>query len=114
MSKAFYKISFTSLLMLITIISGNAFALSGQSGAQMTRSISQYGHSIARPEASLWLPQQLVQNDKRSRSDVMNEVKKRYDAKVLKISLNAKTQTYNVRILLPSGKVRNIQMSANR
>lgn len=50
----------------------------------------------------------------RSRSEVMREIKRRYDAKVLKISLNKKREIYNVRVLMPSGKVRNIQVSARR
>jgi len=62
-----------------------------------------------------WSSPKLAQrSERRSRSDVMNEVKKRYDAKVLKISLNGKTNTYNVRILLPSGKVRNVKISAQK
>jgi len=50
----------------------------------------------------------------RSKGDVMQEVKRRYDGKVLKISLNKQRAIYNVRILLPSGKVRNITVSARR
>ena len=62
-----------------------------------------------------WSSPRLSQRSERhSRCDVMNEEKKRYDAKVLKISLNAKTSTYNVRILLPSGKVRNVKISAQK
>jgi hypothetical protein len=44
----------------------------------------------------------------------MQEVKRRYDAKVLKITLNKQRQIYNVRVLMPNGKVRNIQVSAER
>ncbi|NND83176.1 MAG: hypothetical protein HKN50_12175 [Gammaproteobacteria bacterium] len=50
----------------------------------------------------------------RSRSEVVAEVKRRYDARVLKISLNRKREIYNVRILMPNGKVRNLQVSARR
>jgi len=54
-----------------------------------------------------------AQNNKvRSRSEVMNEVKQRYNAKVLKISLNEQAGVYNVRVLMPNGKVRSIQVSA--
>jgi len=55
---------------------------------------------------------QYAQNSKRSRSDVMNEVKQRYNAKVLKISFNEKTGVYNVRMLMPSGKVRSVKVNA--
>ncbi|NNC98600.1 MAG: hypothetical protein HKN85_00300 [Gammaproteobacteria bacterium] len=50
----------------------------------------------------------------RSKSDVMRQVKARYNATVLKISLNEKREVYNVRLLMQSGKIRNIQVSARR
>lgn len=50
----------------------------------------------------------------RSKSEVVREVKRRYDATVLKISLNRAKSVYRVRILLPSGKVRNITVNAKR
>jgi|TARA_B110000285_G_C14850665_1_gene479770 hypothetical protein len=62
-------------------------------------------------------PFRWVKNDDRnfrSKGEVMNEVKNRYQAKVLRISLNEKRGIYNVRILLPSGKVKNVQFSARR
>ena len=52
--------------------------------------------------------------DVRSRSEVVAEVKKRYNAKVLKISLNNKKTHYAVRVLMPNGKVRNLKISAQR
>ena len=50
----------------------------------------------------------------RSRSEVVNQVKQRYNAKVIKISLNKAQAVYRVRILLPNGKIRNINVSAHR
>lgn len=50
----------------------------------------------------------------RSRSEVVNEVKERYNAKVLKISLNKQKTKYNVRVFMPSGKVRNLEINARR
>ena len=50
----------------------------------------------------------------RSRSEVVREIKQRYDAKVLKISLNEARAVYDVRVLMPNGKVRNMQVSARR
>jgi hypothetical protein len=50
----------------------------------------------------------------RSRSDVIQEVKRRYNAEVLKISLDENKQVYRVRVLMPNGKVRNLQISAQR
>jgi len=62
-------------------------------------------------------PLRWVKNDERkfrSKAEVMSEVKNRYKAKVLRISLNEKSGVYNVRVLLPSGKVKNVQLSARR
>lgn len=60
---------------------------------------------------------QLSQNGRgnlRSRSDVIQEVKQRYNAEILKISLDDRKQVYRVRVLMPNGKVRNLQISARR
>jgi uncharacterized membrane protein YkoI len=60
---------------------------------------------------------QHTQNERdnlRSRSDVIQEVKRRYDAEVLKISLDERTQVYRVRVLMPNGKVRDLKISARR
>jgi len=51
----------------------------------------------------------------RSRSEVVQEVKRRHSgAEVLKISLSRNGTTYNVRVLMPNGKVRSLQVSALR
>ncbi len=50
----------------------------------------------------------------RSRSDVISEVKQRYNAEVLRIKLNEKRMVYEVRVLMPNGKVKNITVSARR
>lgn len=50
----------------------------------------------------------------RSRSDVIQEIKRRYNAEVLKISLDERQQVYRVRVLMPNGKVRNLKISARR
>lgn len=50
----------------------------------------------------------------KSRSEVVREVKRRYNARVIKISLNGAKTMYRVRILLPSGKVRNISVNAKK
>ena len=50
----------------------------------------------------------------RSKSEVMQEVKKRYNGQVVKMSLNERTATYSVRVLLPNGKVKNVSVSARK
>lgn len=50
----------------------------------------------------------------RSKSEVVEQVKNQYDAQVLKIKLNSSKTKYQVRILLPDGKVRNITVSAKK
>ncbi len=49
-----------------------------------------------------------------SKSDVVRSVKKRYNARVLKITLNEARAMYQVRVLMPSGKIKNINISARR
>lgn len=48
----------------------------------------------------------------RSKSAVIADVKRRYNARVLKIALNKKLGVYRVRILMPNGKVRVVSVSA--
>ena len=51
----------------------------------------------------------------RSKSEVISEVKrKNKGAKILRIRLDAASGKYKVRILMPSGKVRSIQVSAKK
>ena len=50
----------------------------------------------------------------RSEGEVVREVKRNYQAKVLKIRLNEKRGVYLVRVLLPSGKVKSITVNARR
>jgi len=57
---------------------------------------------------------QNTQAQLRSRSEVVSEVKQRYKAKVLKVALNKQKTKYNVRVLMPSGKVRNLEINARR
>ena len=60
-------------------------------------------------------PVQLAQSGNRSKSDAMSEVKRRYKgAKILRIKLDSSSNKYRVRILLPSGKVRNVTVSAQK
>lgn len=79
-----------------------------------------FGHSISRPAPSegwqarphVWLADN--EGDFRSKADVIREVKRRYNARVLKITLNEKREVYRVRVLMPSGKIRNVRVSARR
>jgi len=51
----------------------------------------------------------------RSKGEVMSEVKrKNKGAKILRIKLDAASGKYKVRILMPSGKVRSIQVNAKK
>ena len=83
--------------------------------ASVSAAQTPYGQGIARqPQTEDWIYQRAEKNEFRSKSDVMREVKRRYDARVLKISLNEQRGIYRVRILMPSGKVRNITVNARR
>jgi len=66
-------------------------------------------------ETQLPMTLRLSQTDRiRSRRDVMREVKQRYNAEVLRINLNKQRMVYEVRVLMPNGKVKNITVSARR
>jgi len=61
--------------------------------------------------------QRYSQNDRgqlRSRSEIVSEVKRRYNGKVLKITLNQQKTMYIVRVYMPNGKVRTIQINAKK
>ena len=70
--------------------------------------------ALSRPGA--WINATVVaQNGEiRSRNDVIQEVKRRYNAKVLRIELSRDQTVYHVRILMPDGKVRNLSINARR
>ncbi|RBP50845.1 PepSY domain-containing protein [Arenicella xantha] len=63
------------------------------------------------PSASRYIAQS---NGIRSRSEVVQEVKDRYNAKVLRIQLNKDRSVYKVRVLMPNGKVRDLSIRASR
>lgn len=50
----------------------------------------------------------------KSQSQVIREVKSRYNAEVLKISLSQNSRFYNVRVLMPNGRVKTIKVNAQR
>jgi len=75
---------------------------------ESSHSFSKYSKS----KKSVYKANRYAQNSFRSRSDVMHEVKQRYNAKVLKISLNEKAGVYYVRVLMPNGKVRSLKVNA--
>lgn len=58
-----------------------------------------------------------TQNQKgnlKSQSQVVREVKNRYNAEVLRVSLSQNGRIYNVRVLMPNGRVKNIKVNAQR
>lgn len=116
MYKVIYKIIFTNLAIILCLVGGEAFALSSENRPHLEVSKVKYQSGITKRRATgkPWATLKLAKENLRSRSDVMNEVKKRYEAKVLKISLNSHTGIYHVRILLPNGKVRSVQISRKR
>jgi len=52
--------------------------------------------------------------DVKSRSEVIREIKRRYNAEVLRIGYDDARKVYRVRVLMPNGKVRNLTVSARR
>lgn len=71
-----------------------------------------YAPSFESNNRSTTFSPRYAQSEYRSRSAVISEVKQRFNAKVLKISLNEKEGVYNVRVLMPNGKVRSLQVNA--
>jgi uncharacterized membrane protein YkoI len=58
--------------------------------------------------------QEVQQSALRSRSEVIQQVKREYNAEVLKITLDERRQVYRVRVLMPNGKVRKLTINARR
>ena len=121
------KLAYRSLLAVLLFCSfiGQANALEAErsdhpSAESMMRSQYPTLHMIeTSPEITprRWLAQQSQSESApriRSQSEVVREVKQRYDAQVLKITLNAQRSAYRVRILLPNGRVREVSVSARR
>ena len=54
------------------------------------------------------------QNPIEARAKLFGKSNNVYDAKVLKITLNREHAVYQVRVLMPNGRVRNLQLSAAR
>ena len=106
------KTALLTTLLLTAMVSGWSSA-AGASSTPFQSLRHQSSSGLERVLAPL-MHSQNRQSEFRNRSEVMQEVKRRYDAKVLKISLNKQREVYNVRVLMPSGKVRNIQISARR
>ncbi len=50
----------------------------------------------------------------KSQAEVIAAVKSQYDGRVLKITLNEKKTSYSVRVLLPTGKVKNLEVNARK
>jgi len=74
--------------------------------------------SIAAPNYPSAMPQLHAQSGSskniRSRSEVVSEVKRKYNAEVLKIKLNSQGSAYKVRILMSNGRVKEVTVSAKR
>ena len=106
-------------LLLLTILAifvssiGTAYAYD-DSRSYSKHSSAKHSNKYTKSNKALYKSNRnrYAQNNIRSKSDVMREVKQRYNAKVLKISLNDKSGIYYVRVLMPNGKVRSLQVSA--
>ncbi len=114
---------------LLVLLAGASFLLSGTSVLALSveplisndQSSPMVMHGIRHAQSSQSNRDRQFQNNSerkrsvRSRSEVVQEVKRRHrGAEVLKISLNRNGTAYNVRVLMPNGKVRSLQVSALR
>lgn len=116
-----------SLILSVLCLSGTAFAINSNalhsstanSSLETVGSKDHFYRSRDDSYDSVLQPLRHAQSNRssknlRSKSEVMQEVKQRYNGKVVKISLNERTYMYNVRVLLPSGKVKNLSISAQK
>jgi len=120
-----------SLVLVALCLSGNAIALNSNSNQFSTNKLSidngfivnsldhKYRSRNRSSSNSVLRPSRRAQADTssqslRTKSEVMQEVKKQYNGMVLKMSLNQSAEMYSVRVLLPSGKIKNISVSAVR
>ena len=104
-----YRLFIASLLQFSVV--NCAFAFDSDMAKNWNFGIKQTAHEIQFGSV------QYSQNERanlRSRSDVIQEVKQRYNAEVLKVTLDERQQMYRVRVLMPNGKVRNLKISARR
>lgn len=86
------------------LMSGSAIAASWVHGERP---------SFAIADSSVVMSRSYAQNNNvRSKSEVVRQVKQEYNAEVLKITLNSDGTAYKVRILMPDGRVRQITVSA--
>ncbi len=122
------KISLVLSFLSVLCLSGPTFALnangnkspSNESLGLHLRDINESSyHSVLQPLRQAQARQAQTQLGKsstvlRSKSEVMQEVKSSYNGQVVKMSLDEKTATYSVRVLLPNGKVKNISVSARK
>ena len=107
-----HRLSFVLLLQLV--LANNAYAF-GRDGSQQAIDGSYISTPFAKKNSAI--SRQYSQSGNKSlksRSDVIQEVKRKYKAEVLKISLNERKQVYDVRVLMKNGKVRNLQIAARR
>jgi hypothetical protein len=118
------RISFLSLIFVLIFVFGSGVAQAQTSdylrssielhqgsmtNANERRSFSSLGQSIARPFAYL---HKVQASERKSRRQVIEEVERAYQAKVLKVSFDREAGVYDVRILLDDGRVRTIRVSA--
>ena len=130
----------TKLILLVSMIfmcaAGNAFALEETQTKGRDDRVSFYKHKKAHQQSAssdlfvnrlaskrrneippVWLAQRGQGSSSqavRSKSDVVRDVKQRYNAQVLKITLDQNKATYRVRLLLPSGRIKEVSVSAKR
>ena len=104
-----------SMTLLLLCVSSSVFALNA------SNSVSQKNDERLQ---SVIQPLMYAQSDSRSstqsgssyrsKSEVMQQVKNQYNGKVIRISLNERSATYSVRVLLPSGKVKSLSGNARK
>lgn len=112
--KAFIQLKQTAQLALLVL--AVCFGASNALAVSLDQKFKQNSNALI-SDTNSYLSQRYSQNSQdqlRSRAEIVGEVKQRYNGKVLKVTLNQQKTMYRVRVYMPNGKVRNLQINARK
>ena len=112
-SQYFHAVSQADLVKSVPASGQNVFGLSSKHSNPLgtAENATSTGGNLVLPNSFV---QRVQANQHKSRRQVIDEVERTYNAKVLKVSLDQGAGVYVVRILQSDGRVRTIRVSAYR
>ncbi len=105
------------VFLLGAVWSASVVALESDSNIDLLQlPYQQHQHQdyLAKPYAQNAARRPQSKQERIGKSEIVRKVKQRFDAQVLRISLNKSGTAYRVRVLMPDGRVRVIVMEAYR